>query len=622
MTRQRQNFISGTLSAQLLTAGTTMSSVRLADIGTITSGEVAVIVLDPLAINGDPEIIHVTAHTSGLNTATVLRAQEGTVARDHPSGTTWKHAPTADDYLVFPGATEAQLTALAGVAPAGTTARQSDGIRGEWRFTSTSRRRLSHELNLVRDFDGIGDGSDNSAVMRNMIAAAAAYSTSRKGVRLIVPEGEFLFSTDGANAYCLLIDTIHGLKLTVEGTLRITAASAAGKQLLRVANCNDFQLEGGLWRGPGTDGSDQGFGLLQFNACDGLRLMPEEVYDAECDGVAVSTSEDVTISGRYRNCSKGSVYANLSTDVDILPGTHIEEVGGHTVLGLPVGVGVQLSGCTRAKARGVIVRDGTGIGIYVNDIAGTPPKDCHVENCDVDNITNPTNVNVSSGYRFTNGNADKDTRSTLNNNKARRCGIYNYYVENHDGAKVSDNEGYESERSNFVFAAGNDYQIDDNKAVDTNSSETATQGAFHFLNACHRPRGRGNVAYATAAFVAAHPSGGSHTLRDSTTGTSDVYVSVELLGATDNNNANATLTVGISAYEQYWDQALVADRAVSLSTLGAAIGSRFRIVRKASATGAFNLNVGTGPLKALGIGEWCEVTYDGVAWYLSAYGAL
>lgn len=54
--------------------------------------------------------------------------------------------------------------------------------------------------------------------------------------------------------------------------------------------------------------------------------------------------------------------------------------------------------------------------------------------------------------------------------------------------------------------------------------------------------------------------------------------------------------------------------AITLSTTGAYNGAKFRIVREASATGAFNLNVGTGPLKALtAASTWCEVEYDGSA---------
>lgn len=41
------------------------------------------------------------------------------------------------------------------------------------------------------------------------------------------------------------------------------------------------------------------------------------------------------------------------------------------------------------------------------------------------------------------------------------------------------------------------------------------------------------------------------------------------------------------------------------------------------ATGAFNLNVGTGPLKAMGTaGSFADVEFDGSAWALTAYGTL
>jgi hypothetical protein len=73
-----------------------------------------------------------------------------------------------------------------------------------------------------------------------------------------------------------------------------------------------------------------------------------------------------------------------------------------------------------------------------------------------------------------------------------------------------------------------------------------------------------------------------------------------------------------------YNTALTADRAVTLSTLAGYVfkGARARIIRTAASTGAFNLNVGTGPLKALATGQWCEVEYDGSAWLLTAAGSL
>jgi hypothetical protein len=90
----------------------------------------------------------------------------------------------------------------------------------------------------------------------------------------------------------------------------------------------------------------------------------------------------------------------------------------------------------------------------------------------------------------------------------------------------------------------------------------------------------------------------------------------------DNANAAITLISRRSEEVQIWNTALTADRAVTLSTLNQTPGFTFRIVRTAAATGAFNLNVGTGPLKALTAGQWCDVTWNGSAWVLTGFGSL
>lgn len=81
-----------------------------------------------------------------------------------------------------------------------------------------------------------------------------------------------------------------------------------------------------------------------------------------------------------------------------------------------------------------------------------------------------------------------------------------------------------------------------------------------------------------------------------------------------------TLTPHTSPTETVHTGTLTADRAVTLSTTNAVTGMKFLITRTGG--GAFNLNVGTGPLKALATNTWGEVTYNGTAWYLSRYGAL
>lgn len=94
---------------------------------------------------------------------------------------------------------------------------------------------------------------------------------------------------------------------------------------------------------------------------------------------------------------------------------------------------------------------------------------------------------------------------------------------------------------------------------------------------------------------------------------------------TNAGNAASTLAAprdGDGAVK-FYEAAITADRAVTLTTASAQPGMRWRIVRQAAATGAFDVNVGTGPLKALAAaGDWCEVMYDGTAWVLTAAGAL
>lgn len=65
--------------------------------------------------------------------------------------------------------------------------------------------------------------------------------------------------------------------------------------------------------------------------------------------------------------------------------------------------------------------------------------------------------------------------------------------------------------------------------------------------------------------------------------------------------------------------ALTANRTINLSTTGA-IANKTRLWVTRTGAGAFNLSVGG--LKNLTQNTWCEVVYNGSAYYLAAYGAL
>lgn len=88
----------------------------------------------------------------------------------------------------------------------------------------------------------------------------------------------------------------------------------------------------------------------------------------------------------------------------------------------------------------------------------------------------------------------------------------------------------------------------------------------------------------------------------------------------DVGDAGTTLTWGKSALTQVFATAIAAPRTVTLSTTGAVNGAKYRIVRQATATGASAISVGG--LKNLAVGQWCDVEFNGTAWFLSAFGSL
>jgi hypothetical protein len=85
-----------------------------------------------------------------------------------------------------------------------------------------------------------------------------------------------------------------------------------------------------------------------------------------------------------------------------------------------------------------------------------------------------------------------------------------------------------------------------------------------------------------------------------------------------NTDADLTRNPITSASIVHHTGTLTADRTVTLSTTDAVGGMKMWFQR--TGAGSFNLNIGG--LKNLSTNTWCEVTYSGSAWILTAYGAL
>lgn len=98
MARVRKDFVSGVLAAQISADATIIESSGLAGLPQVLPPDIAVVVLDPLAMTGQPEIVYVVNHGELSITAEVLRGQDGTQKRVHPQASRWAHGPVKSDW--------------------------------------------------------------------------------------------------------------------------------------------------------------------------------------------------------------------------------------------------------------------------------------------------------------------------------------------------------------------------------------------------------------------------------------------------------------------------------------------------------------------------------------------
>lgn len=117
--RVRANGIGGKVEDNPLTAAATiLTSAGLAAVPVIGTTQHLAVVLDPDGIDGAPEIVWVTAHAAAATTATILRGQEGTTAREHLRDIDWIHGATVADAEGIAAAYTTVWSANGGTAPA------------------------------------------------------------------------------------------------------------------------------------------------------------------------------------------------------------------------------------------------------------------------------------------------------------------------------------------------------------------------------------------------------------------------------------------------------------------------------------------------------------------------
>jgi hypothetical protein len=152
MARLLADFLRGELSALLAPGGVPLDSAGLAAAPVVGSPDRLAITLDPDAQFGSPEIVHVVAHSAAATTATILRGQEGTTAREHPAGTPWVHAITAaglaaaipvpQTTVLSQGAGQAVATGAIGT-PIAMTMDTEQVDEGGWADLAANNRRIT-----------------------------------------------------------------------------------------------------------------------------------------------------------------------------------------------------------------------------------------------------------------------------------------------------------------------------------------------------------------------------------------------------------------------------------------------------------------------------------------------
>lgn len=220
-------------------------------------------------------------------------------------------------------------------------------------------------------------------------------------------------------------------------------------------------------------------------------------------------------------------------------------------------------------------------------------------------------ITAGGSWRLNYGIVTGDITENYNN-------LGSQFVSIHSGPGTSFTFGYSTAKPFVTFARY--LAVNDLGGGATTTATTSLASTTSLPSTTGNPVGQ--IAFNRTPSLGS-PIGWIETAR----GTPDVWQPFGSVGSFSGvvtvGDAAKTLVVGTDPSTQVWNTTLTADRAVTLSTSGAFNGAKYRIVRNSAATGAFNLNVGTGPLKALAAaGAWVDVEYNGSSWIETASGSL
>lgn len=233
--RTRSNFGGGLIEDNPLTSSaTTLTSAGLASLPVVDTTNHLVITLDPDGYGGAPEIIYVLAHASTASTATILRGQESTTARQHERDTPWVHSVTTLDFF------EPWLVDIIGAAS------EPSATVGTWAIALWS--------DATYPFGGTGiqsvTGAQNDSITWTFAASAGLWTISlltrrstNVGIYNVQVDGVSIGTYDGYAAASYGKATFAGVALTAGvHTIKLLMATKNASSSGTGYNANVFGL--------------------------------------------------------------------------------------------------------------------------------------------------------------------------------------------------------------------------------------------------------------------------------------------------------------------------------------------------------------------------------------------
>lgn len=356
------------------------------------------------------------------------------------------------------------------------------------------------------------DGSvDYRAQVQQAIDAAA-------GGTLHLPDFPIRVGATPGQRYALIVRS--GMTLLGSPSSELVTTQGA-IQVLRAENPSGLVFEGFTVRGIGSGGHSLAHGLVQVTGGQDVRVEGLLVQGADADGIAIANARGASLVGNtVEGASKSSLYLS-NCEGGVVRGNIVRDFGGHSLGGNRIGAGIQLSSNQNVVCSDNVISEGVGVGILCNaNSGGAKPGGNILRGNRIENVSNPTNMNVSGGIRCTNSAADKATSTLITGNSLRGCGVYGLYIENHGGSAILGNLIVESVRTGILVSSIQDLQILDNVVLNSDASQNGGQAAIYLLNNAERVRCQGNVTRNTSLLGSARAletvkdtsRGGGHSL--------------------------------------------------------------------------------------------------------------